>query len=186
MKNSLIAFLVCLSALLSACCKDAKTLDQPVAKAPEVANDTILSLQPLLYSLASASADIKSFDSLVCTMKKNNIITPKAYTIHNCDLLRAMGMSCDSATDMHVRVYLGYHAGVGLKLFVVPAKDVIKSALTDSITAAGTDYFLDSTGAIVRYNSNSGATYNVLDLNAPCPNTCDKGSPLYKVKYNCN
>jgi hypothetical protein len=131
----------------------------------------------VLYRLDSAVENITSFDSLSREYLDDSIPV-KAFTIRAEDLLDAMGMSAslvDSASCKykHIRVYLAYRPRVGFKLFIVPVKG---AHLEEHV--AGEDMLLDSTGQVVHNKGLAAQKLYVLDLNAPCPNTCAQNSPL--------
>ena len=104
----------------------------------------------------------------------------KAYTLRAEDLLLALGLDPKKITPQYpyVRVYLGYSRKPkdgrtpGFRLYLNP---VIGADLNRKPHLGGKDVFLDSLGhAIVSGNlgKSQSPTPYVLDLNAPCPNTC--------------
>jgi hypothetical protein len=128
----------------------------------------------VITPLDTAINCIHRYDSVWTALFRTGEPPIKAYTIRAEDLLEAMGMPASYAADTtickynHVRVYIGLDAKYKFKLFFTP---VTGADLCQS--NGGTDKILyDSTAAMpFQY---------VLDLNAPCPNTCGSGgSPLY-------
>jgi hypothetical protein len=97
-------------------------------------------------------------------------MTPiKAYTIHAEDLLEVLGIPVSEPPIYeysHVRAYLGLDSLNNFKLYLTP---VVGANLSAVPKVAGTDVILQD---------EDGKQY-VLDLNAPCPATCDITSPLY-------
>lgn len=112
-----------------------------------------------------------------------------AFTIRAVDLLAALGMPAtlavsDSCRFKHIRVYMGYDSSkAGFKLYIVPVDGACLKGKNSSTWYAGTDVLLDKyANPIMAAESGSSGmvstdTY-VLDLNAPCPNTCPKETPL--------
>ncbi|MDR0801710.1 hypothetical protein [Fluviicola sp.] len=90
----------------------------------------------------------------------------RAYKISAMDMLEVMGIDSSVAPVpkyQFCRAYLGLDANGKFRLYLTPV-------------AADTDLFYNPDSAhAVRAQSNS----YVLDLIAPCPNTCDVTSPLY-------
>lgn len=114
--------------------------------------------------------------------KKNGMKEPVlAYTVRAVDLLAAMGMNptlADSAECRykHIRVYLGFDpARKGFKLYITPVDGACLQDKDSTRWKAGKDVFLDKNGNIINpvqmKNYTADQAY-VLDLNAPCPNTC--------------
>lgn len=94
----------------------------------------------------------------------------RAYTIHAEDLLQVLGMNISDSVlcqYKYVRAYIGMDSLDQFKLYLTP---VTGANLSVTPKIAGTDVIL----------SDEGGQY-VLDLNAPCPMTCDYTSPLYKA-----
>lgn len=106
----------------------------------------------------------ESIDNLKRFNKKYDYL--RAYKISAMDMLEVMGI--DSAAVpapqyQFCRAYLGMDATGKFRLYLTPV-------------IADTDVFYNPDSAhAVRAQSNS----YVLDLIAPCPNTCDVTSPLY-------
>lgn len=93
----------------------------------------------------------------------------KAYTIHAEDLMEVLGIPSSEPPIYkysHIRAYLGLDSLNNFKLYLTPVEGANLSA---DPKVAGTDVIL---------TDESGMQY-VLDLNAPCPATCDLTSPLY-------
>lgn len=95
----------------------------------------------------------------------------KAYTIHANDMLMALGIDPDSVNCRytHARVYLGLDSANHFKLYFTP---VVGADLDPSVMNAGRDSIL----------TDQDGNRFVMDLNAPCPNTCDNSSPFYNPK----
>ncbi len=125
--------------------------------------------------MITAHNDIQLFDSLSKAYLGDSIPI-RAYTIRAVDLLGAMGMPGELADSSlckykYIRVYLGYRRNVGFKLYIVPVQDANLAQLK-----GGIDIMLNSEGKGLPFNKPKTGFYNeeeyVLDLNAPCPNTC--------------
>lgn len=119
--------------------------------------------------LASALANVKHYlDSCTKYLGEAPI---KAYTIHANDMLMALGINPDSVHCgyTHARVYLGLNPDNEFKLYFTP---VVGANLDPSVMDAGRDTIL----------SDADGNLYVMDLNAPCPNTCDVSSPFYSPK----
>src|SRR6185437_10946318 len=106
----------------------------------------------------------------------------QGYTIRSLDLLMAMGIA-DTALDSNevlhkfVRVYLGYDTSnkvhAGFKLYILPVDSAYLGGDDSSKWIAGYDLLLDSLGKAIHWgHTTTTTTPYVLDLNAPCPNTC--------------
>ncbi|MCC6372430.1 MAG: hypothetical protein IT236_15605 [Bacteroidia bacterium] len=114
---------------------------------------------------------IKRYDSLWKASHAGQPAPVRAFTIRAVDLLKAMGMPTEMASDTnvckynHVRVYLGQNYDNAYKLFITP---VSGANLCNSV--GGADVILSNTKA-------TPSNY-VLDLNAPCPQVCASNSVL--------
>lgn len=121
--------------------------------------------------LDSAVDYIKRYGE-ICRQKFEGQVPIKAFTIHSVDLFEAMGMPAgmhDSTICKYkrVRAYFGIDPNNIFKLMIVPVQELPGATPADS---AGRDIILqDRMGSYV------------LDLNAPCPATCDFTSELYKA-----
>jgi hypothetical protein len=131
------------------------------------------------FSLARAKRCIALYKLFMVGMFKvpqDQVV--KAFTIHSDELLEAMGFHGDEIPHMLEGKYKGVRVYIGLddeatsgeqagdfKMFLVPVnsegKDVIPGK--NSIKNDESEY--------------------VYDLIAPCPNTCDIESELYKAHY---
>jgi hypothetical protein len=139
------------------------------------AQDTV---QRVLANLGEARRNIEHYQQLCRKWKEKEPI--EAYTIRAVDLLTAMGLPAsladsDSCRFKHIRVYMGYDDAIGFKLYIVP---VTGACLQGNISQwnLGMDVKLDKDGLPVMRGIGSPAIEStdnyVLDLNAPCPNTC--------------
>jgi len=139
----------------------------------------------VLCPLTTARQYTHSYDSICHHIHGNDDLTIHAYTIRAVDLLAAMGLPPTLADSSicrfkHIRVYMGYENKVGFKLFIVPVDGACLKGKDSSMWAAGNDVLLDKYARpILAPDSSSNGmvttdTY-VLDLNAPCPNTCPSG-----------
>lgn len=92
----------------------------------------------------------------------------RAYTVHANDMLLSLGIDPSTVKPQYnyARVYLGLDANNNFKLYFTP---VSGADLKPGVMNPGTDVIL---------KDEDGNGY-VMDLNAPCPNTCDVNSPLY-------
>ncbi len=160
------AAIVCLIATQS-CNNSAKT----EANKEEHPTKTVNSLNVLKSSvrvpLAEAQYNIMRYNN--SCIEHFGTVPIKAYTIHAADLLEVVGLDiADSSLCRykHARAYLGLDTLQRFKLYFTP----VDSADLDAVPIlAGKDVIL---------KDKAGASY-VLDLNAPCPMTCDFTSPLY-------
>ncbi|TND08345.1 MAG: hypothetical protein FD123_2376 [Bacteroidetes bacterium] len=123
--------------------------------------------------LDTARKNIYRYDTLSQAIfaKFPHHVPIRAYTIHAGDMLEALGMpAADSAICQykHARVYIGLDYNYSFKLYFTP---VDSASLGGDNPVAGVDVILQDS---------LGKSY-VLDLNAPCPNTCDVNSPLYRA-----
>ncbi|GAA4457998.1 hypothetical protein [Rurimicrobium arvi] len=165
--------IVCIAALITicSCAKERKPEHLSVAYDPEI--------EDVLYPADSACRDIAAFDSLCMAHFHGDAPPAKAFTIRAIDLVSALGLPYDSnsCTFKHVRVYMGYNPEHQFKLFVVPVKG---AELSPPNINAGQDYLLNSEGhgVPVQPGPTGIRTQYVLDLNTPCPSTCDMSSPL--------
>lgn len=181
MKSQLLCIALCATIMLAPACRQQHQAQEKTLSSQQgtVHNPGIARI---LYAADSARNDIALFDSL-CTAHFQNNVPAKAFTIRAIDLFDALGMPYDSSvcTYTHIRVYMGYQkAGHNFKLFIVPVKD---ASLNPPIISAGIDYLLDSQGHAVPpqpWPKGGNSRQFVLDLNTPCPSTCDMGSPLMK------
>jgi len=142
-----------------------------------------ITLDSVLKPLATAQADIQSFDSISSLVVRiadsatghepttGEHTTIKAFTVRAVDLYAAMGVEEGSIPNTpydHIRVYLGYNIEAhNFKLYIVPVEG---ANIQENIP--GKDMTLSANGT-----PEPGGTY-VLDLNAPCPNLCDPSSQL--------
>jgi hypothetical protein len=178
MKKTLYPVLTAISlVVLTACSNEPSAKEKPAeeksgasapVRASHVEENTMVRVP-----LTEAMGNVARYDSVSSAVfgSMGAAVPLKAYTVHAADLFESLGMPAsyvDSAVCVyhHVRVYLGLDSANNFKLYFTP---VTGASLSDSRPSAGTDYFLtDERG--MRY---------VMDLNAPCPNTCDVTSPLY-------
>jgi hypothetical protein len=149
-------------------------------------NDTATyHIKHVLCRLDSARQDILYFNSLCQTHLKDTNPPISAYTIRAIDLLGALGLPAtlgDSARYKHIRMYIGYRQNSGFKLYLVPVDSASLAGTDPSQWRGGYDVLLDSVGkGIPRHKMNlrnDTETGYVLDLNAPCPNTCAENALL--------
>jgi hypothetical protein len=141
-------------------------------------------LKHILLHADAARHYIRIFDS-ICREKLGD--TPiRAFTIRYQDLFAAMGIpeiDSNQVTHKCIRVYLGYdtsdHVHAGFKLLLVPVDSAYIGGDNKSNWFSGFDVLLDSSGKAIRYvPSSTTVTPYVLDLNAPCPNTCSTNSAI--------
>lgn len=117
--------------------------------------------------LAVAQNNIRRYNDMC--MKTFKDVPVRAYTIHSEDLLEVLGVSAADSTlctYKHARAYLGLDSLGSFKLYFTPVEG---ADLGTAPKKAGKDVILQDS---------DGNPY-VLDLNAPCPMTCDFTSPLY-------
>ncbi|MCW3465004.1 hypothetical protein [Chitinophaga nivalis] len=188
MKRSPFFFAVLLMLAMIAGCKQQvadHTTTTPVVNSNDCGQATD-SVTRILTRLTTARENILAYDKLNRKHWKHREPV-EAYTIRAVDLLTAMGMPASMADSAicrfkHVRVYLGYHEQAGFKLYVVPVDNACLKGSDPRKWNAGTDVMLDKqANPIMESISPSGmANYDryVLDLNAPCPNTCPNGNTV--------
>jgi hypothetical protein len=167
--------------------------DQPVAKEKNeravTQNDcgqAVDTVNRVLVPLTKALKDIYSYDSLNRLHWKGT--TPiESYTIRAVDLLAAMGMPATLADSSicrfkYVRVYMAFRNKVGFKLYIMPVDNACLKGNDPSKWKGGNDVLLDKNGNPIMIPLDSTAIASddeyLLDLNAPCPNTCPSGKPL--------
>jgi hypothetical protein len=154
--------------------------DHPSA-AKDAQTVTPENLKHILLKADAARHYIKVFDWLC---EKRVLDLPiKAYTVRSLDLITAMGIpEIDTSLIKHnaIRLYLAYdssdHMRSGFKLLILPVDSAIIVGDT-SKWFSGYDVLLDSSGkAMPNGPKTLSITPYVLDLNAPCPNTCSTNS----------
>ncbi len=121
--------------------------------------------------LQTAQNNIHRYDELC--LKTFQTVPVRAYTIHSEDLLEVLGVPVSDSSMCkykYARAYLGLDSANNFKLYLTPVEGADLDAVPKN---AGKDVILkDEMGPYV------------LDLNAPCPMTCDQTSPLYTPKGN--
>ena len=167
-KNTIIyAAALCIITLFSCNQKPAET------KQEELKNDVVLTeLSIVKLALDTAKSDIHRYDD-ACRDFFNDSVPIRAFTVRAADLFEALGMPVayyDSVKYQHARVYLGLDAYKHFKIFFTPVAD---ANLDPGVMSPGKDIILQGLPG-------DGKAKYVLDLNAPCPNTCDTQSPLYQ------
>ncbi|MES2134267.1 MAG: hypothetical protein V4506_18115 [Bacteroidota bacterium] len=119
--------------------------------------------------LAEAQDNIRRYNDMCVKFFKT--VPIKAYTIHADDLLEVLGVPLSDSSFCsykHARAYLGMDSLNNFKLYFTPVEGADLGAVPQK---SGHDVILaDELGQYV------------LDLNAPCPKTCDYTSPLYYDK----
>ncbi len=164
-KTILAAAVVCALMIAQACKTEAN-------KEEKKDEQTSVPTQRLLYSsyqvpLAVAQDNIERYNNKCFEVL--GIVPIKAYTIHAEDLMEVLGIP-DVEPKIykydHVRAYLGMDTLNQFKLYLTPVEGANLSAVPK---VAGKDVIL----------KNADGEQYVLDLNAPCPATCDISSPLY-------
>jgi hypothetical protein len=119
-------------------------------------------------SLVGAINNIKHF---VNTFDSTGNKIVRSYTIAGTDMLQVLGISPESvkgASFDSCRAYLGYDANNHFKLYLTPVKN-------------NQDMFLNFSSGKSSSRTPNNSSY-VMDLIAPCPNTCDYASALYTCK----
>lgn len=144
------------------------------------------SIPHVLCRLTTARQNIRTYLDF-CRKHGEGDSVIESFTIRAVDLLGALGMPASYADSAickykHVRVYMGYQAKAGFKLYIVPVRNACLKGKDPSKWNGGEDLLLDERGEPQEVNTDSTAmlvdnTF-VLDLNAPCPNTCPTNSPL--------
>ena len=120
-------------------------------------------------SLKSAQNDIRRYVKSCDSLFKDKIPI-RSYSINKSDIFGVLGVtSVPNCAFDHCRVYIGLTDKYKFKLYMTPT--VLKPDPNSPNNSIYMDTILkDSTGKQFLY-----------DLNAPCPSTCDKYSPLYKL-----
>lgn len=167
MKKFPFFFSLALAVLFSAC---QNTTDAPSApeKAEQPAPVTATTMDTV--PLETALMNIKHYQDS-CAAFFNGTVPIRAYTIHAEDMLLALGIdpSKVECRYSHARVYIGLNDSSRFKLYFTP---VLDADLHPDAMNAGRDTIL----------RDADGNQFVMDLNAPCPNTCDVQSPLYNPK----
>jgi hypothetical protein len=168
MKKYPFIFPLAFAVLFSACQNTATDTSSAPEKAGKHAVATTTSMDTV--PLETALMNIKHYQDS-CRAFFNNDVPIQAYTIHAQDMLMALGIdpSTVECRYKHARVYIGLNDSSEFKLYFTP---VVGADLQPDAMAAGRDTILKDA---------DGNSF-VMDLNAPCPNTCDSNSPLYNPK----
>jgi hypothetical protein len=140
------------------------------------------SVKQFLVHVGIMRRDTANFAAL-CKDHLGDTVPVRAFTVRAVDLLTALGIPAryaDSPFCEHkfARVYLGYRKDSSFRLFIVPVEGANLSSKIRNEWWAGRDIMLDSNGiaipdSVVKRTKTDEE--NVLDLNAPCPNTCPVG-----------
>lgn len=161
MKKSILAVALLISIMSIQSCKtEVKKEEKPVIPHRNLTSS-------FRVPLAVAQDNIQRYTNKCSELL--GIVPIKAYTIHAEDLMEVLGIPPSEPpiyTYDYVRAYLGLDSLNSFKLYLTPVEGANLSAVPK---IAGTDVILKDA---------TGAEY-VLDLNAPCPATCDLTSPLY-------
>lgn len=159
--------LLLISSLILNCVLIVLLLFNPFKKAPET-TFPLTSLTSHQDSLATAIGNIEHFVNTFDSAG-NNIV--RSYTIAGTDMLQVMGVSPEAVKNQlydSCRAYLGYDANNHFRLYLTPVKN-------------NRDVFLNFISGKSGSRTPNSSSY-VLDLIAPCPNTCDSTSALYTCK----
>lgn len=174
MKRILLSLVLAAGIFAIGCDHPSSVTPQANAKEPKLKN--------LLLPLSTAQEYIRVYDSICDTVFKK--VPIRAYTVRSEDLIAAMGLpdSVDSlVAHKFIRVYLGYDLAhkphAGFKLFIVPVDDASLAGNDPANWKGGSDVYLDDNGKVIG-PGDPASTPNVLDLNAPCPNTCSTEGSL--------
>lgn len=165
MKKNILAVAVVCALMITQACKTEVKKEEKKEETPVMPHRLLVSSYQV--PLAVAQDNIERYTNKCGEVL--GIVPIKAYTIHAEDLMEVLGIPEDSTKIYkydHVRAYLGLDTLNQFKLYLTPVEGANLSA---SPKIAGTDVILKNP---------EGAPY-VLDLNAPCPATCDLTSPLY-------
>nr|WP_294858517.1 hypothetical protein [uncultured Fluviicola sp.] len=118
-------------------------------------------------SLQQAQRDIQHYLSS-CDSLFNDTVPIRSYSINKSDILGILGVtSVPDCTFDHCRVYIGLTDENKFKLYMTP------TVLKPDPDNPKTSIYMDTILSVNRHKF-------LYDLNAPCPSTCDKYSPLYK------
>lgn len=149
-----------LGIILFTCCFDKKSHES---------GETAYPLPGLTSHQDSLKAAIKNVHRFINTFDSagtNNIV--RAYTISSVDMLQVLGVNPETIRSNYdsCRAYLGYDENNLFRLYLTPIKN-------------NRDVFLNFQSSRGGTGAPNGSSY-VMDLIAPCPNTCDSLSVLYK------
>jgi hypothetical protein len=180
MKKITLNLILALGLLAIAGCQESSPA--VIEKNPAPVPDNI---KNVLMPLKTARQSITRLDKL-CEDSLGYQLPIRAYTIRAEELFAAMGMPDTLANSAlckykHIRVYLGFQEKKGFKLFLVPVEGANISGTDSSKWVGGRDLMLDSNGTAIRHVPGKATLPTdefVLDLNAPCPNTCAADSSL--------
>jgi hypothetical protein len=165
MKKSILTAAIMISLMITQSCKTEVKTEVKKEETPGMPVKRLLT-SSFHVPLAEAQVNIARYVDK-CTELFGNVPI-RAYTIHGEDLMEALGMDTTEPIPhrySHIRAYLGLDSLSNFKLYLTPVEGANLAAVPK---IAGTDVIL----------SDESGEY-VLDLNAPCPATCDITSPLY-------
>lgn len=178
MKKGVFAILSVLSFMAVLSCSSNKTNVRAAAPYTYTAN-TAFNSRRVSVDVAKSNIDtaqhymwamINLVDSVSQAPVQTTADSVIAFKVHAGDLFAALGV-LDTVNYSHaaVRIYFGFDKQTqSFKLYVVPSDTVAQSGFVDR--------FFNSSGQVVPYDPKS-KNY-VMDLNTPCPPTCDCNSPL--------
>jgi hypothetical protein len=175
MKKTCLQLMLAISFITVVSCKNKPSDNPPVKKAV----GEYFGFTQVRYRYDSAQIDIKRYqDEHRLRYNKEPIY---AYTIHAEDLLTALGWPAvhhDSAVYKYARAYIGLNSNYEFKLYIVPVINANLDGHDKSKWVGGTDVILDSLGhAILPGRLRDENDEYMLNLNAPCPNTCATPPP---------
>ncbi|WP_430402706.1 hypothetical protein [Fluviicola sp.] len=144
--------------------KDNAALENPPTNKGVVYKDTV--------SLLTAQNHIRNYLN-GCDSLFQDKIPIRSYSINKSDIFGILGVtSVPNCTYDHCRVYIGLTAEYKFKLYMTPTVLKVTRNSNGSIDSTYVDFIL--------YDSVNKRSF-VYDLNAPCPSTCDKTSPLFTL-----
>lgn len=138
--------------------KPAQSFDLPA----DVLQDTI--------PLEQAIDDIRRYKEFAdSAFTASGLSALRAFTLNTADLLKALNITTSNTDDLHVRGYMAINKNNEFRFYLVRVVDAALKPNPHDCVAGKDEMF--------KYE---GKMY-VLDLNAPCPKTCDIESPLYTL-----
>lgn len=187
MKKTILATIVCATiTLLQLACGPSNAKQAKGGHAAESGNNCPLSqtsgftltgteMHPNFTSIDTAKADVRRLDSLLMSVFGRNSVPVRAFNLNTHDILFAHGIQVDTTlTKFHTRAYMGIASDLKtFKLYILPVTGSSGKEITES--NPGNDIMV----AFNVTQPRDTTIYCALELNTPCPNTCDPASPLY-------
>lgn len=134
-----------------------------------------------LTPLDTARADVKRLDSLLMSVFGRDSVPLRAFNLNTHDIMFAHGIRVDSSLKrFHARAYFGIEKDLKtFKLYILPILDTVQSNNPRLSRISPKNPGHDTVVTFISSKPPHAKTYCALELNTPCPNTCDLKSPLY-------